>query len=934
MVGRSADLRIMQDAMARAGASPTAMLISGEAGIGKSRLIHEFSSSMPAGSVAYGACMELAGEPIVFAAIKEALRHVEDHELEPRSERASSSASLNRIEQFDQWARLLEEPDGQLPPRVLVIEDLHWADDSTLSFLSYLLRSLRRYRLMVIVTRRDDEIPRAATSDAVLAELLRLPYLISWQLSRLTEDEAGELTLGIDRRTAGRWYELSEGNPYLLGELVAAGGQMPGHMRDILIERVRRLSPDAQSLARVAAVAGLVIDDEILWRASPLDETHHLEALHDIVDGGVLRIEGGRYAFRHSLTREALLDGLLPFEVRRLNAAIAAALEQESGPPGAVLSARIAAHWHAAGDPDRTFQASLLAARQAYSIYAFPESWHHYRRALDLLEQIGAVAVPGTLLVAAADAARWAGDLSSAVSLLRRALLHVSDVGERAALHERLGRYLWEAGGHGSHKELETATELLQTTAPIPARATVLAAQARGSMMMTRYERAADEARRALEEARRWELQIVEADALTTLATAESGLGDSESAIVHLRDALALAKVCDDFETICRTYGNLTFVLVRAGAHEEAGQAALEGLQLLRSRGLHLGVGATLANNAASILILRGRYKEAEELLTDILSLDVPQGRSRQLYISLAELHLRLGQHEAARENLVLAAEVARLNEPHLRVPSVVVEAELLLQEKRFDQAFDLVVDALGELEASEDVMLTADLCRLGLRIAADRAAQPSRQRSNLDEELRSLVARIPEADSASDASGGTALAACLATARAEERRARHGDDWECWHDAADRWVEACQPWDVAYCRLRESEHAARRRLAHHASDALAETTRIASELGAQPLLDAADALARGARLRVPLEEPAETTSPANPFGLTRREQEVCEVMAQGATNREIATKLYISERTAAVHVSSILRKLGVQSRLEASLMVQTTADQRGKRLP
>ena len=183
---------------------------------------------------------------------------------------------------------------------------------------------------------------------------------------------------------------------------------------------------------------------------------------------------------------------------------------------------------------------------------------------------------------------------------------------------------------------------------------------------------------------------------------------------------------------------------------------------------------------------------------------------------------------------------------------------------------------------------------------------------------------------------GGTALAACIATARAEERRARHTDDWECWHDAADRWVEACQPWDVAYCRLRESEQAARRRLANHASETLGETRRIASELGAQPLLDAAEALARGARLRVSPEEP-EDTAPAPapaPFGLTRREQEVCEVMAQGATNREIAAKLYISERTAAVHVSSILRKLGVQTRLEASLIVQRLSEQQGKRVP
>jgi DNA-binding CsgD family transcriptional regulator len=278
----------------------------------------------------------------------------------------------------------------------------------------------------------------------------------------------------------------------------------------------------------------------------------------------------------------------------------------------------------------------------------------------------------------------------------------------------------------------------------------------------------------------------------------------------------------------------------------------------------------------------------------------------------------------------MLAAEPGEINDPHLRVPRVLVEAELLLVEKRFDQAVSIVIDTLRDLEPSEDAVLTANLCWLGLRIVADRAAQPTHYAATGEDELSWIADHIPSLKRGGRRGGGESLAAYVATAKAEESRARHKDNWGTWQSAADLWRHACQPWELAYCRLREAEQGARRRLGQHAAEALSEASRIASEISAQPLLDAAEALARGARLRIDEPRPAEPPPAPMPLGLTSREHEVCLALAKGATNREIAATLYISERTAAVHVSNILRKLGVKSRLEAGLIAQDFMRQAG----
>ena len=189
------------------------------------------------GELSSDSCLELAGEPIVFAAVQDALLQV----TKAGASAVSASGELlprGRFAQFDAWANTLLGHERSGPARVVVIEDVHWADESTLDFLTYLVRSLRRYPLMLVMTRRDDQVSLAPGATTALGKILRLPHVISLPLRRLNATEANELVMALTGRSDddGRpqqLFRLCDGNPYLLSELADAGGEVPDHIRDV-----------------------------------------------------------------------------------------------------------------------------------------------------------------------------------------------------------------------------------------------------------------------------------------------------------------------------------------------------------------------------------------------------------------------------------------------------------------------------------------------------------------------------------------------------------------------------------------------------------------------------------------------------------------------------------------------------------------------------
>jgi len=936
MVGRDHELSVLLDAYRSADSRPAVVVIAGEAGIGKSRLVAELLAGLRPDQAVCGSCLQLAGEPLPFAAIEDVwqqLARMTSGASRPASASAADPA-LSRLHQFECWLELIEGLADGRGPAVLVIEDLQWADDSTLAFLTMVARSLPRRRVMLVMTRRDDQPPATDAAADALAELMRVPSLKTLTLRRLTAAQAAELTLALrtDQVSPAQaspaqirdLWDRSQGNPYLLTELAAAGGELPHHVSDVLLARVRRLHGDAQSLVRLAAVAGLSVDDAILWRASAMDSERYLAAVKDAVDAGVLIPESSRFVFRHSLTRDALSAQLLPLEVRRLHAAVAATLEASNTRDAATLAA-IAVHWKVAGERQRAFPAACAAGRQSFAVHAYGDAWHHFGYALELADGPDPCVDRSALLVEAAEAARWSGDIATGVRLVRQALPAVTDRADQARLYERLGRYFWEAGDNGeSHAAFSSAIELLSDDPDSPARPTVLAGLARASAVMTAYGRAAEEAAVAVDEARRAGLPEVEADALTTLGVAVAVLGNGDGAGL-IRQALALVDPGEHLEATCRSYANLVFVLEHQGRHDEACDAAVQGLDAVGRHGLELGAGAALASNTAAILFNRGRYEECAALLDDLLGRGPLQGQALQLFIERAGLEVARGHRQEARASLQSAMALAyNAEDPWVVLSLALVEAELLVLEGHSDQAWDLVVAGMRRVDATEDDEIRARMCRLGLQVEADRlTARWTRtgQHPRLDG-VSWLVGQLPDDQRAANAPD--TVAECC-TARAEAARAGRQDSPETWREAAELWRLAERPRDLAYCRLREAERAAERRLARPAAEAATEAHDLAVALGAQPIIDGVDALRRRAHL------PGHRTVPAgppprclDPSGLTGRELEVLELVAEGATNRAIGQSLYISERTAAVHVSSILRKLGVENRVQAAALAQS----------
>jgi DNA-binding CsgD family transcriptional regulator len=385
-----------------------------------------------------------------------------------------------------------------------------------------------------------------------------------------------------------------------------------------------------------------------------------------------------------------------------------------------------------------------------------------------------------------------------------------------------------------------------------------------------------------------------------------------------LREGVRLAKDVEDRGVLCRSYANLMLAHEFTGHPEEACAAALEGLGLLPEYGLELAVGAALACNAANMLIRRGHYVRCASVLAELLDGRTVQGQGLHLHLERAELHLRMGDTAAARASLEAAAPLRDADEPAVVAAIAAVNAELLAQEGDREGCYRAVDEALGRLAITQDRRFATELLVIALRSEADRLGPvPGREDAAASARLERMAVEL--AKFAPESSDDVDHSAHHLTARNELARARGTGRAEDWAAAVALWRTAARPREEAYCLLREAEcHVAERRREKAAAAATA-AREIAARLGAAPLVSEVDALLARTRLtpapapRAPVED--------RPFGLTEREAEVLALLGTGATNRQIARTLFISERTVGVHVSRVLHKLQVTNRAQAAAM-------------
>jgi DNA-binding CsgD family transcriptional regulator/tetratricopeptide (TPR) repeat protein len=972
LVGRVEEVQVLEAARRwAADGEPAVVLVGGEAGVGKTRLVAELTARCAADGtrVLSGGCVPVGGGALPYAPMVEALRDLltdvgvnEVRELvgpswpelarllpalgEPASGPPGESAQARL---FELLLGLLGRL-GEQAPLVLVVEDLHWADRSTRDLLAFLVRNLRRERVLLVVTYRNDE-PGQQRIGPYLAELGRGGPVQRLELQRLDRAETTAQLTGIlgaapASDLVDAVFARSEGNPFFTEELLesvrAGSGTLPATLRDLLQGRVEAPSERARQVLQVVAVAGRQAPHPLLAAVAGLDERQLEEALREAVVHQLLVTREDGYQFRHALLREVVDAGLLPGERARLHAAYAQALTQRpelAASSPAVAAAELATHWDGSGKPEQALPARVQAGLAAERAHAFAEAARHYQRALQLWKRVPEPGLPAGLdrvgvLYRAAEAAALTGDAERAVELVEDALGRVDPADEpvRAAmLLAGLGDYSRIAGDEaGALAAFQRAERLLDGTPPSAERARVLAAYAYALVLTLRAKEAIPRCEEAIAVARAVGARAQEAQALRVLASGLADLGEPDRAISLGLEARRIAEEVGDAETVIGTYVTVTHVLGLVGRERDALEEAQQGYQRACEFGLERAGGSYVANNLAFSLLLTGRWAECERLTRELLAGD--RWGSFSLNHVRGLLHTWRGEFAAARRQLDLAL---RLSPPFYRDYAWLWLAELAVWEGHDEEA-GAAIDEARRWYAERDPQgalseRSSFWYPLALRLEADRAERAAarqavgelaaaRQRAALIvAELDRLAAmRAPQVRYPT-------VTGNLLLARAEQSRLQGRSDPERWREAAAAWQRLGYPFDAAYAHFRQAEALlAGGASRHHAEAALRAAHQTTVALGAEPLRREVEVLAHRGRLR--LEEPADTTaspealpSPAASLGLTRRETEVLALVAAGRTNRQIGQALFITPKTASIHVSRILAKLGVAGRGEAA---------------
>jgi ATP/maltotriose-dependent transcriptional regulator MalT len=966
LVGRSGPLATLGTALAEAGRGrPSTVIVAGEAGVGKSRLVGEFAErSRGAGTrVLIGGCLELGAESLPFAPFTAVLRELvrdlgaagvaallpggsgrELARLLPEfgTPVGPDEAGEARARLFEQMLQMLEHL-ADAGPVVLVIEDMHWADQSTRDLLAFLIRNQGSLDgVLIVVTYRSDDLHRTHPLRPLLAELDRIERVIRMDLGRLSRQDTGRLVAQLTGREPGdelvaAVYRRAEGNPLFTEALVGNGESdsgLPESLHDLLMAGLRRLPEETQEVVRVASAGGERIGHRLLTAVTGLDGAALGRALRPAVAANVLRAESDGYVFRHALIREAVHDELLPGERGQVHSRFAEVIAAD---PALVTPGRApgeqARHWQAAHDMPRALVSAWQAAGQAGRALAYAEQLAMLSRVLELWEQVPDAAErigAGHLAVLEATirVAELTGEDDRGILLAKAALREVDAAAEpvRAALLLRTRGYMkYHLGRTDYIGDLEEAVRLVPADPPSPARARVLEALAHitlrvhGGWDNPEFRAAAEEAVTA---ARQAGDTATEASALITLACAEPVGGNGARVREMLAQARTIATRARAFQPLLGAAITESDMLEGAGLHEQAAEVAREGLAAAREYGVARTYGAVLANNVAEPLVSLGRWDEAGEVIERALRLFPPWLNRACMWRLAGDIALARGDLTAAAgcaTSIRSVTDGARYD-PQYHLPLVRLEAALRLAQERPAEALSVVEDALDRLAVRESPRYAWPVLVAGARACAVAAREGSaREGSARDGTLAARAAALRgrlDDEAARFTADGVFQQACRLTFAAEADQAGDG----AWDEAGQAWEAIGQPYPLAIALLRSAEAALSAGDRDGATSRLRRAFAQAQRLGARPLSDDITLLAR--RARISLDPDAEAGTPApvpDRLGLTAREFEVLRLVAAGRSNREVAAELFISAKTASVHVSNILGKLGVTSRGEAA---------------
>jgi DNA-binding CsgD family transcriptional regulator/tetratricopeptide (TPR) repeat protein len=986
LVGRDRDATTLAAELdASATGSPRFIVVLGEAGIGKSRLVREATGGGGADGrlVLSGECLDIgvAGLPYlpIASVLRGLARAVPPDRLEqllgsartdlaaivpelaaegaapdaPSSDPAASLPSgLGQARLFERILGLFGALSAETPV-VLVVEDVHWIDRATRDLLTFLSRNLTTERLAVVLTCRVDDLPRGHRILAWLAELERIPSTVVIELGRLDRDAVRrQLTLiagdGPVPAVLERIWRRSEGNPMLVEELFAARDtEGPRSVVEVLLARVARLDRAARAIVDAAAVGGRPLDDRLLAEVLEVPEDEVDQGLRAALENRILEHEPvAGYRFRHELLREVVEAELLPGARRRLHERFARRLEArpdlaDSSPVGA--AAELAHHFAEAGLADEAYTHLIRAADASEAVHAYADAHRDLERAIALEPRLPAraddVSARRAIRSRAADDADLAGEFERALELTREAIALVDpavDPDVAGTLHARVGYLQWSLGDSttalDAHRE---AVRLVPEEPPSAARARVLASLGGALMGAGRWAESRDVCEAAIACAAAAGARPEESRARNMLGSDLVALGETDGGIAQLREACRLAEETGEAHIRIVGHYNLALNLATADRLAEALDAAEAGRRAVDESGLQRRFGQDLAAITGDVLLRLGRVGEALEVVDAGLAL--APGGSAGVYLSAVRARIAgiRGELEDV-ERRIGAIDLAAVD-PDVAAYVAAVRSEARAWAGRPEASLADAEAGLAQLEGLDDVIWSAPLVALTLRACAELAEGARAHRDEAS--AAAAIARAEDARRQVDrlaarvsTPSGRAWVAC---ARGELARAAGHQAAADWRSAVAAFDEVPDPIDAAYARFRAAEAALRSEGVRADVTALVhEAASVAEAAGARPLGAAVDELAARGRLAprvtgVEASTPAAvidagTTDPraaAAALGLSTREIEVLELVAAGMSNGEIAERLFITRKTASVHVTHILDKLGVPNRVGAAMV-------------
>ena len=825
-------------------------LVSGEAGIGKTSFVEHFIETCCEGLRVFKGNCDPLFTPSPLGPLYDIARQ-SDGKLSALLESDVSCMAI--------FSALLDELRSGDRPTLLVVEDLHWADEATIDLIKFLSRRISETKVLVIATYREDEIGTRHPLRMLLGDLSGSKTAIRIELSRLTMDAVRVLIAGrpLDPKLLHR---RTSGNPFFIAEVLSSAGQgIPKTVRDAVLARAAKLGPAGRNVLEAAAVIGSRIEHRVLEGVLG----GKVEGLADCMRVGMIEEVGGCIAFRHELSLEAVLTDLDPGRRRELNR-LALDVSKGFGVRRADLC-QLAEYAEGAGDTEAILEYGLAAARAAAAVGAHREAAAHYVRVLGHAGNL-----PPTeraqILEACADACAIVDEFSEASRARREAIEIWRETGDRLKEGENLAALAWllmhsdqnaaaEDASRRAIEVLESMPPTLQLAAAYRTHAHIRILEWDTPVAVRLGEKAIDLATRFQDDATIAEAELVVGSAML--------IGGDDRGRPHLDRSLALARQSGLNSLVGLAYALLGSCYGEQYRFADAESHLADGIAYTGERDLDY-LKYYMCSRLALIRHYQGRWSEASDIANSLVGRPNIAVHSRiRALVALGRVRTRRGDPGAAAaldEALDLASQT---NSPQRLAPVRAARAEaawLAGERERViveaEAVYDLAVEHYHRWYAGE---FSFWRCLAGDPIAAPAwIAAPFLLQINGD-----------------------------------------------WRQAAETWERLGCPYEQA------------RALADGDPPARVAALEIFAKLGAEPAAAALRQRMRGEGMRRIPRGPR-TSTRQNAFGLTTREMEILGYIADSLSNRQIGIRLHVSTRTVDHHVSSVLAKLGAASRGEA----------------